>query len=105
MDELGLYNRTPLHWACAKNHMDVALALLENLGEPILSCTALIDDEDVPPTEGSELMERLGNRLDLVLDAGHCGTQPCTVIDLSGSAPQITRVGKGDVSGLGIPLP
>jgi len=82
----------------------VALALLENLGEPILSCTALIDDEDMPPTEGSELMERLGNRLDLVLDAGHCGTQPCTVIDLSGSAPQITRVGKGDVSALGIPL-
>ncbi|MFD9813435.1 L-threonylcarbamoyladenylate synthase [Streptomyces sp. NPDC059080] len=74
----------------------VAQALLDELGEPILSSTLLLPDEDEPLTQGWEIKERLDHVLDAVVDSGDCGTEPTTVIDFSGGAPEVVRHGAGD---------
>ncbi len=82
----------------------VAHALLEELGEPMLSATLQFPGEDAPLSEGEDIRARLERQLDLILDAGHCGLEPSTVVDLSGEAPAILRVGAGDVEALGLAL-
>ncbi len=77
------------------DHM-VAQALLAELGEPLLSSTLLLPGDEEPLTQGWEIKERLDNVLDAVLDAGDCGTEPSTVVDLSGDEPEILRRGAGD---------
>ena len=76
----------------------VAQALLAELGEPLLSSTLLLPDEEEPLTQGWEIKERLDNALDVVLDSAECGTEPTTVIDLSGDEPELVRRGAGDPS-------
>ena len=76
----------------------VAQALLAELGEPLVSSTLLLPDEDEPLTDGWEIKERLDDAVDAVLDAGTCGTDPTTVIDFSEGEPVITRYGAGDPS-------
>lgn len=76
----------------------VAQALLAELGEPILSSTLLLPDQEEPLTQGWEIKERLDNAIDAVIDSGDCGTEPTTVIDLSGDEPEIVRRGSGDPS-------
>jgi tRNA threonylcarbamoyl adenosine modification protein (Sua5/YciO/YrdC/YwlC family) len=76
----------------------VAQALLAELGEPLLSSTLLLPDEEVPMTRGWEIRDRLDNVLDAVLDSAECGTEPTTVIDLSGDEPELVRRGAGDPS-------
>jgi tRNA threonylcarbamoyl adenosine modification protein (Sua5/YciO/YrdC/YwlC family) len=78
----------------------VVQALLQELGEPILSSTLVLVGEDVPMTEPWEIRERLEHQVDLVIDSGACGLTPTTIIDLTGDAPVVLRPGKGDVSGL-----
>ena len=75
----------------------VAHALLAELGEPLLSATAILPADEAPVSDGTELRERLQHELDLVLDSGSCGTLPTTVIDLTGAQPEVLRVGKGPV--------
>jgi tRNA threonylcarbamoyl adenosine modification protein (Sua5/YciO/YrdC/YwlC family) len=70
-------------------------ALLEELDEPLLSSTLLLPDTEEPMTSGWEIHERLGHQLDAILDSGECGTEPTTVIDLSGDEPQLIRQGAG----------
>ncbi|MFF9481801.1 L-threonylcarbamoyladenylate synthase [Streptomyces sp. NPDC014733] len=74
----------------------VAQALLDELGEPILSSTLLLPDEEEPLTQGWEIKERLDHVVDAVVDSGDCGTEPTTVIDFSGGTPEIVRHGAGD---------
>jgi len=76
----------------------VAQALLAELGEPLLSSTLLLPGDDEPMTQGWEIKERLDHQLAAVLDAGECGTEPTTVIDLSGDEQEIVRRGAGDPS-------
>jgi tRNA threonylcarbamoyl adenosine modification protein (Sua5/YciO/YrdC/YwlC family) len=76
----------------------VAQALLAELGEPLLSSTLLLPEEPEPLTQGWEIKERLDNALDAVLDSGDCGTEPTTVVDYSGSEPEIVRRGAGNPS-------
>ena len=76
----------------------VVQALLAELGEPLLSSTLLLPDHDVPLTQGWEIKEELDNAVDAVIDSGECGTEPTTVIDLSGDEPEIIRKGAGDVA-------
>ena len=73
----------------------VAQALLAELREPLLSSTLLLPGDDAPLNDAEEIRDRLERDVDLVLDAGSCGIVPTTVIDLTGDAPVITRVGKG----------
>lgn len=74
----------------------VPQALLEGLGEPIMSSTLLLPGDELPLTEAPQIEERIGNQLDLILDAGHCGIEPTTVIDLAVSPPVVVRRGRGD---------
>ena len=74
----------------------VVHALLDALGEPLLSSTLLLPDEDEPLTQGWEIKERLDHQVDVVLDSGDCGVEPTTVVDLSQGAPEVVRVGAGD---------
>ena len=80
----------------------VAQALLETLGEPLISCTLQFPDADGPVSDPQEVRQRLAREVDLVLDAGNCGLDPTTVLDLTGGAVQLMRRGKGDVSRLGL---
>ncbi|WP_116050248.1 L-threonylcarbamoyladenylate synthase [Amycolatopsis palatopharyngis] len=74
----------------------VAQALLAELGEPLLSSTLLLPEEDEPMTQGWEIKERLDHVLDAVVDSGSCGTSPTTVVDFSKDEPEIIRRGAGD---------
>jgi tRNA threonylcarbamoyl adenosine modification protein (Sua5/YciO/YrdC/YwlC family) len=76
----------------------VAQAILAELGEPLLSTTLTLPGDDEPMTQGWEIKERLDHAVDAVIDSGDCGTEPTTVIDFSGSEPEILRVGAGDPS-------
>jgi tRNA threonylcarbamoyl adenosine modification protein (Sua5/YciO/YrdC/YwlC family) len=73
-----------------------ALALLAELGEPLVSSTLLLPGQDDPMTQGWEINDQIGNLLDAVLDSGDCGTEPTTVIDFSLDEPEIIRRGAGD---------
>ncbi|WP_030378049.1 MULTISPECIES: L-threonylcarbamoyladenylate synthase [unclassified Streptomyces] len=76
----------------------VAQALLAELGEPLLSSTLLLPDEEEPMTVGWEIKERLDHVVDAVIDSGDCGTEPTTVVDFSGGEAEIVRRGAGDPS-------
>ncbi|MFH0240972.1 L-threonylcarbamoyladenylate synthase [Streptomyces sp. HK10] len=76
----------------------VTRALLDELGEPLLSSTLLLPGEEEPLTQGWEIKERLDHVVDAVLDSGDCGTEPTTVVDFSGGGVEIVRRGAGDTS-------
>ncbi|MCG2577793.1 threonylcarbamoyl-AMP synthase [Dechloromonas sp. XY25] len=80
----------------------VALALLEELGEPLLTTTLQLPGDEFPLTEGWEIQDRLDEQLELILDGGPCGTEPTTVIDLTGSAPELIRAGRGSLALFGL---
>ncbi|MGW3114853.1 L-threonylcarbamoyladenylate synthase [Streptomyces sp. NPDC001091] len=71
-------------------------ALLAELGEPLVSSTLLLPDEEEPLTQGWEIKDRLDHVVDAVVDSGECGTEPTTVVDFSSGEAEIVRVGAGD---------
>lgn len=75
-------------------------AVLEALGEPIMSSTLLLPGDDLPLTDPYEIQERIGHDIDLIIDAGPTGIEPTSVIDLSQDTVEVLRVGRGDVSAL-----
>jgi len=82
------------------NH-PVVKALLDELGEPVLSSTLHLTGDDFPLNDADEIRRRLDKRLELVLDSGPCGVEPSTVVDLTGDEPMVTRLGKGPTAGFG----
>jgi tRNA threonylcarbamoyl adenosine modification protein (Sua5/YciO/YrdC/YwlC family) len=76
----------------------VAQALLAALGEPLLSSTLILPDDELPLNDGREIRRRLEHDVDLVLDGGSCGTEPTTVVDLTGPVARILREGKGPIA-------
>ncbi|MFG3356808.1 L-threonylcarbamoyladenylate synthase [Streptomyces griseofuscus] len=76
----------------------VTQALLAELGEPLLSSTLLLPDEEEPMTQGWEIKDRLDHVVDAVVDSGECGTEPTTVVDISSGEAEIVRRGAGDPS-------
>jgi tRNA threonylcarbamoyl adenosine modification protein (Sua5/YciO/YrdC/YwlC family) len=74
----------------------VTQAILTELGEPLLSSTLLLPDQEEPMTQGWEIKELLDHTVDAVIDSGDCGTEPTTVIDFSDEEPEIVRRGAGD---------
>lgn len=83
------------------NH-PVALALLGELNEPLLTTTLQLPGDEAPLTEGWEIQDRLEDQLELILDAGHCGTEPTTIIDLTGPTPELIRRGRGSLTLFGL---
>lgn len=81
----------------------VTLALVEDLGEPLLSTTMQLPEDEHPMTEAFEIFDSVGNDVDLVIDAGPCGLDPTTVIDLVGPYPEVIRQGMGEVDFLVAP--
>jgi tRNA threonylcarbamoyl adenosine modification protein (Sua5/YciO/YrdC/YwlC family) len=78
----------------------IALALLAELGEPLMSSTLILPGRDMPETDAWEIRERLEKDVDLVIDGGSCGLEPTTVIDLVDGVPTVVRTGCGPVDGL-----
>lgn len=76
----------------------IALALLESLGEPLLSTSLILPGSDLPETDPMEMSDRLDRQVDLIIDGGAGGYEHTTVIDLTQNSPGIVREGKGDVS-------
>ena len=76
----------------------VAHALLAELDQPMLSATLFLPGDSAPLSNAGEIRARLERRVDLVIDAGACGTEPSTVIDLTGDAPVVLREGKGPLA-------
>ena len=77
----------------------VPRALLAELGEPLMSSTLLLPGEDMPLNDGREIRARLEHQIDAVLDAGSCGLEPTTVVDLAVSPAVILRQGRGRLPG------
>ncbi|PKW05790.1 tRNA threonylcarbamoyl adenosine modification protein, Sua5/YciO/YrdC/YwlC family [Streptomyces sp. 1222.5] len=76
----------------------VTQALLAELGEPLLSSTLLLPDEEEPMTQGWEIKDLLDHAVDAVVDSGDCGTEPTTVVDFSSGEAEIVRRGAGDTT-------
>ncbi|HMA12076.1 MAG TPA: Sua5/YciO/YrdC/YwlC family protein, partial [Steroidobacteraceae bacterium] len=62
------------------------------------SSTLLLPGDDTPLTDADQIRERLDGQLDAILDGGHCGIEPTTVVDLAVSPPVILRQGKGRIA-------
>ena len=80
----------------------VALALLEELNEPLLSSTLILPEAHEPLTDVDDIREHLERLVDLVIEGGVVGIESTTVIDLTGSAPVLVRRGKGETAHLGM---
>ena len=76
----------------------VVRMLLAELGEPIMSSTLHLPGDEAPLTDAQEIKSRLEHQVDIVIDGGHCGFEPTSIVDLSGEVPAVVRRGKGDVS-------
>lgn len=73
----------------------IALALLEELGEPLMSVTLIMPGDEYPLTDPYDIRDMLEHRVDLVIDGGYCGLEATTVVDLTGESPQVIRQGVG----------
>lgn len=78
----------------------IVRAILDALGEPIMSSTLSLPGDDMPLTDPNEIEERIGRQIDLIVDGGSVGIEPTSVIDLSGGTVEVLRKGRGDVSAL-----
>ncbi len=77
-------------------HNNIALALLQDLNEPLMSVTLIMPGDEYPLIDPYEIREILEHEVDLVIDGGYCGMEPTTVIDLSAEASELVRQGKGE---------
>jgi len=78
--------------------------LLTLLGQPLLATTLIAPGETLPMNDAVEIGERFAKAIDAIVDAGACSMRPTTVVDLTGGAPVLLRVGGGDPALLGLPV-
>lgn len=77
----------------------ICLDLLKTLGEPILSCSLILDEGEITQSDPEEIRERLEHQVDLIIHGGYLlGQEPTTVIDLTEDSPTIIRHGSGDTT-------
>jgi tRNA threonylcarbamoyl adenosine modification protein (Sua5/YciO/YrdC/YwlC family) len=74
----------------------IAMALLEGLGEPLMSTTLILPGESIPETDPYEIRNTLEHAVDLIIDGGYGSLEPSTVVDLTEEVPQVLRSGLGD---------
>lgn len=74
----------------------IAQALLERLGEPLMSSTLIMPGEEMPLTDPYDIRDTLDHALDLIIDGGYCGFEPTTVVDLTDDEAVVVRQGLGD---------
>jgi tRNA threonylcarbamoyl adenosine modification protein (Sua5/YciO/YrdC/YwlC family) len=80
----------------------VALALLEHLDEPLLSSTLILPGDEISLSDTDEIRRQLEKQVDLIIEAGHCGLEMTTVINLSNGEPELVREGKGPLALFGL---
>jgi tRNA threonylcarbamoyl adenosine modification protein (Sua5/YciO/YrdC/YwlC family) len=73
----------------------IVTALLVEHAQPLMSSTLILPGQDFPETDAFDIREKLEQRLDLIVDGGHCGVEPTTVLDLTEALPRVVRRGKG----------
>jgi tRNA threonylcarbamoyl adenosine modification protein (Sua5/YciO/YrdC/YwlC family) len=76
----------------------IVSALLEELGEPIMSTTMIMPGDDMPLTDPYEMRDLLDHQVDLIIDGGYCGFEPTTVVVMTEEVPEVVRSGKGDTT-------
>ncbi|MBD2809777.1 threonylcarbamoyl-AMP synthase [Xenorhabdus sp. Vera] len=76
----------------------IALALLEKMGEPLMSCSLILPGNDFAESDPEEIKDTLGKQVDLIIHGGYLGQQPTTVVDLTGDSAVILRKGEGDIT-------
>lgn len=74
----------------------IALALLEELGEPLMSTSLILPNSDVAESDPEDIRDKLEHAVDLIMNGGYLGEQPTTVIDFSNDEMEVLRVGAGD---------
>ena len=74
----------------------IAQALLEELGQPLMSTTLILPGSLVAEADPYEIRDRLERVVDLIIDGGYLGEQPTTVVDFSADTPEVVRHGSGD---------
>ena len=77
---------------------NIVQALLQELGQPIMSSTLIPPEGSVPLDDAEEIRERYEHDVDLVINGGSCGIEPTTVVSLIEEYPVILRQGKGDIA-------
>jgi len=80
----------------------VLCALLDVLGQGMISTTLLLPGDELPLNDPDDIRERLEHDIDVLVDAGACGIEPTTVIDLTGREAVVLRQGKGPLEPLGL---
>jgi tRNA threonylcarbamoyl adenosine modification protein (Sua5/YciO/YrdC/YwlC family) len=80
----------------------VAVALIHELAAPMLTSTLILPGDADPLNDADAIMDRIGTRIDLLIDAGPCPNEPTTVIDLAVDPPVLVRRGRGDPAILGL---
>lgn len=76
----------------------IALALLEELNEPLMSTSLILPGEQVAESDPDEIRDKLEKQVGLILHGGYLGEQPTTVVDLSEGEAVIVREGAGDIT-------
>ena len=76
----------------------IAAALLEDLGEPLMSVSLIMPEDELPLIDPYDIRELLEHEVDLVIDGGYCGMEATTVVDMAEETPLVLRAGKGDVA-------
>ncbi|GLQ01023.1 L-threonylcarbamoyladenylate synthase [Methylophaga thalassica] len=76
----------------------IALALLEELNEPLMSSTLILPGDDMPMTDAEDIVDAIGKQVDLIIDGGACGAEPTTVVEFVDDLPEVTRHGMGDTT-------
>ena len=77
---------------------NIALQLMEALGEPIMSTSLIMPGEELPLIDPYEIRDLLQHEVDLVIDGGYCGMEATTVINLIDDVPVVIRRGAGSIS-------
>lgn len=76
----------------------IVAALLEELGEPIMSSSLILPNESMPMSDPYDIRDTLQHQLDLVIDGGYCGIEPTTVVQMDGNEIVVLRKGAGDTA-------
>ncbi|MBS9440774.1 L-threonylcarbamoyladenylate synthase [Photorhabdus heterorhabditis] len=76
----------------------IALALLEQVGEPLMSTSLILPGNDFAESDPEEIKDNLGKLVDLIIHGGYLGQQPTTVIDLTDDTPVVIREGAGNIT-------
>lgn len=77
---------------------NIVMAMLDELGEPMMSVTLIMPDAELPLVDPDEIYDLLAKRVDVIIDGGNCDLTPTTVIDLVDYVPKVLREGKGAFS-------